>query len=311
MDAEGFVSGTVFAGRYRMVTRVGRGGMGEVWVAEHVQIKSQVAIKLVLGDPEDAGIAERFLREAKATARVRHPGIITVSDYGPRDGGGAYLVMELLDGVSLAERLQTPVSLELALDVGAQIADALDAAHTAGVIHRDLKPGNVFLVTDPASRSGVRVKLLDFGVAKSTSRVTDELGMTVTGALVGTPFYMAPEQCTSRRGPVDHRADLYALGIVLYEMLTGTPPFGGPALGDLIEQHLTMTPVPPRELVPEIPELLDTLIGKLLAKHRADRIGTAIEVARIGRAPARACPVADLRRRSCDRLERATSGSSP
>lgn len=213
-------------GPYRLVRRLGRGGMGEVWLAEHEQIKSQVAIKLVLADPHDEDAAARFLREARATARIRHPGIVAVSDFGERSGGGAYLVMELLDGESLAERLQRgPLRLSLVLELGVQIAEALAAAHAADVIHRDLKPANVFLVPDAAAREAVRAKLLDFGVAKAIGASADELGHTTTGAVVGTPVYMAPEQCTSSRGAVDHRADLYALGVLLYEMATGTPPF--------------------------------------------------------------------------------------
>ncbi len=266
-------------GSYRLVRPLGRGGMGEVWLAEHVQIKSQVAIKLVLGDPNDNDAAARFLHEAKSTARIRHPGVVTVSDFGVRPAGGTYLVMELLDGESLAERLvRGALPIELATDLGLQIAEALAAAHAAGVVHRDLKPANVFLVPDPATRSGLRVKLLDFGVAKSTGKVTDELGLTVTGAIIGTPVYMAPEQCTSRRGPVDHRADLYALGVVLYEMVTGAPPFRGPTLGDLLDQHLNSTPTPPRSVNAAIPARLEVLILELLAKEREHRPATANDV---------------------------------
>ena len=268
-------------GPYRLVRKLGRGGMGEVWLAEHETIKSQVAIKLVLAAPDDEDAAARFLREAKATARIRHPGVVNVTDFGPRPAGGAYLVMELLDGESLGERLDRgAVSIDLAIDLGVQIAEALAAAHLSGVVHRDLKPANIFLVRDAATRGGVRVKLVDFGVAKATGKVTDELGATVTGALVGTPVYMAPEQCTTRKGPVDHRADLYALGVVLYEMTTGKPPFRGPTLGDLIDQHINETPTSPRITTPEIPAKLDVLIMTLLAKDRADRPASANDVAR-------------------------------
>src|SRR5687768_1818951 len=231
--------------------------MGEVWLGEHAQIGSHVAIKLVLGNNAEA--AARFLREAKATARVRHPNIVAVSDYGEREDGGAYLVMELLDGQTLAERAKRGIAQELALDIATQIADALAAAHAAGIVHRDLKPSNVFLVDDAAARSGVRVKLLDFGIAKAST----DVAMTATGALVGTPLYMAPEQCTSRLGEIDHRTDLYALGVVLYEMLAGRPPFPGPTLGDLVDQHVNETPKPPGAS-----PRLDALCLDLLAKRQ-------------------------------------------
>ena len=227
---------------YRLVRELGRGGMGEVWLAEHVAIASRVAIKLIAADDDDHA-RDRFLREAKAAASVRHPGIVAVSDFGTLEHGGAYLVMELLEGESLAQRLARgplgePATLELAL----QVADALAAAHAAGIVHRDLKPANVFLVRDIAVRGGTRARLLDFGIAKPTLSHGD-ISLTASDAIIGTPMYMAPEQCASRFGPVDARSDLYALGIVIYEMIAGKPPFAGPTLGDLIEQQVHVEPV--------------------------------------------------------------------
>jgi TPR repeat protein len=274
-------------GPYRLVRELGRGGMGEVWLGEHVEIRSQVAIKLMRPDPSGArdGL-DRFLREAKATARIRHPGIISVTDFGATAAGGAYLVMELLDGESLAARLaRGRLDVATAVELGVQIGEALAAAHAEGIIHRDLKPGNVFLVRDAAARRGMRVKLLDFGVAKALGKVTDEVGLTITGELVGTPLYMAPEQCASRLGPVDARTDLYALGVVLYEALTGRAPFTGPTLGDLLDQHLNATPVPPRTIVAEIPDAVDALVIALLAKRRDDRpAGARLVVRTLARA---------------------------
>ena len=236
--------------------------------------------RLLAPDHDNPDTLARFLREAKATARIRHPGIVAVIDFGTKPDGGAYLVMELLDGDSLAQRIaRGRVAPDVACELGVQIAEALAAAHEASVVHRDLKPGNIFLVEDAAVRGGWRVKLLDFGIAKSTNRVTDELGLTVTGALIGTPLYMAPEQCATRLGPVDARADLYALGIVLYEMVTGEPPFKGPTFGDLIDQHIHEVPRPPRMLA-DVPPPLDTLIAELLAKRREDRPPNARIVAR-------------------------------
>jgi TPR repeat protein/tRNA A-37 threonylcarbamoyl transferase component Bud32 len=265
-------------GSYRLVRRLGRGGMGEVWLGEHVQIRRQVAIKLVLGELDPAAEA-RFLREAQATARIRHAGIVAVSDYGTRPGGGAYLVMELLEGETLAERLaRGSLSSDVAIELALQISEALAAAHEAGVIHRDLKPANLFLVPDSTVRGGTRLKIVDFGVAKQSDVRAGDLE-TVTGSLMGTPLYMAPEQCTSSTGPVDARVDLYALGVVLYEMIAGRPPFQGPTLGDLLSQHLHAVPVPVRTLVPRTPPRLDTIVTRLLAKAREDRPTTASAVA--------------------------------
>jgi TPR repeat protein/tRNA A-37 threonylcarbamoyl transferase component Bud32 len=265
-------------GSYTLVRRLGHGGMGEVWLGEHVEIKSQVAIKLVL-DGGDDRLEARFLREARAVARIRHPGIVAVSDYGQRPQGGAYLVMELLEGETLADRLaRGALSVPLTVAIGLQLSEALAAAHSSGVVHRDLKPSNVFLTPDSAAQASVRVKLVDFGVAKDAGQV--DASATTTGALVGTPFYMAPEQCSARIGAVDHRADLYALGVVLYEALSGVPPFRGPTLGDLIDQHLNVTPRSLATIAPATPERLAHLVMRLLAKLPRDRPASASDVAR-------------------------------
>ena len=266
-------------GAYRLLRKLGRGGMGEVWRAEHVEIASQVAIKIVLADHDDHDATARFLREAKAVARIRHPGVVTVSDYGTRDRGGAFLVMELLDGEPLADRVaRGALPVALVIDLALQLCAALEAAHAKEIVHRDLKPANIFLVPDSATRNGVRAKLLDFGVAKQLD--ADTTAATMTGALVGTPIYMAPEQLASRTGPIDRRVDLYALGIVLYELLAGKPPFRGPSLGDLVDQHLHVTPVSLDALAPSAPLGLRRLVDRLLAKAREARPDSASTVAR-------------------------------
>ena len=287
-------------GAYRLVRELGRGGMGAVWVAEHTTLRSLAAIKFVHGSTDEDSRA-RFVHEGKAMARIRHPGIVAVSDFGLRDDGVAYLVMELLDGESLQRRLAAgPLAWSEAVELGRQIADALAAAHRAGVVHRDLKPGNIHLVPDAAVRGGWRAKLLDFGIAKASR--TDELAVTRTGALLGTPLYMAPEQCTTTRGPVVAATDLYALGAVLFEMVVGRPPFVGTTLGDLLEQHLHAVPASVRALVPTVPAGLDQLVARLLSKAPADRGGDAAAVARC---------LAELARPEVDAVEALAATAAP
>ena len=252
-------------GSYRVTAQLGEGGMGAVYTAEHVQLGKRAAIKVLL--PEYSAredLVTRFFNEARAASRVNHPGIVEVYDYGHLDDGSAFILMQLLDGESLAGRLRRgPLAPADAIALMRQIAGALGAAHRAGIVHRDLKPDNVFLCPDPDVARGERAKLLDFGIAK----LLDAGGAaTRAGSILGTPPYMSPEQC---RGlvDVDARADLYALGCILFEMLAGRPPFTDELVGDLLAAHMFRPPPVLRELVPGAPAPLDELVGRLLAKE--------------------------------------------
>ena len=264
----------VLANRYRLEATIGRGGMGIVHRAIDQQLERAVAVK-ILSETQDEAALDRFLNEAKRTAALRHPRIVEVFDVG-RDGPDAFLVMELLEGETLDARLEHgPIAAAEAVAIGAQICDALAAAHGAGLVHRDLKPANVFLVS--AADGELAVKLLDFGIAK---RIDGATARTDPNAIVGTLEYLAPEQI--RGGALDGRADLYALGMTLYRMLTGVLPFTGDNVATLIHQHLSVAPVPPRERAPDraILAALDAAVMKLLAKEPSARPASARDAKR-------------------------------
>ncbi len=265
-------------GHYRVIARLSAGGMGVVYRAEHELLGKPAAIKVL--HPElttNRDIVNRFFTEAKATTSIRHVGIVEVFDFGYLESGHAYLVMELLEGEPLSAALRRGRMGQLAaLALLRGVSSALIAAHAKGIVHRDLKPDNIFLVPDPDSPLGVRPKLLDFGIAKLT-----DVGMagsaTRTGAVMGTPTYMSPEQCKGT-GEVDHRADLYSLGCVLYELVTGRPPFVSQGAGELIGAHLFVQPESPRVHTPELSPELEHLILSLLAKNPAERPASAVEL---------------------------------
>jgi serine/threonine-protein kinase len=263
-------------GRYRILAELSSGGMGEVYRAQHELLGKPVAMKLLrpelTGDPHQV---TRFLNEAKAASAIQHPGIIRVDDFGTTDDGRSYLVMEFLEGETLGAHIRKLGKLDdkEATQLATGIASALQAAHAKGIYHRDLKPDNIFLVRDPDALLGVRPKILDFGIAK----LTDVTGQTQTGALIGTPLYMAPEQARSA-AHVDHRADLYSLGCILYEMVVGEPPFLAAGAGELIALHMFEAPTPPRERVPTIKAELEGVILRLLEKEPADRFHNAADV---------------------------------
>jgi serine/threonine protein kinase len=262
-------------GSYRITSVLSVGGMGSVYRAQHELLDRPAAIKLLRPElTENDELVQRFFNEAKAATAIRHPGIVEVYDFGYTDDGLAYLVMELIDGEPLskviAARGRCP-ELEAA-QIARSIASALKAAHAKGIVHRDLKPDNVFLVPDPDGRE-VRVKVLDFGIAKLANPPTSDRRRTQTGVLMGTPKYMAPEQAREA-GTIDHRADLYSLGCILYELLVGEPPFLADGAGEIIAMQLFTEPDPPSRRAPVSAEM-DQLVLRLLAKEPSDRPQTA------------------------------------
>ncbi len=250
-------------GRYVLSRKLGAGGMAEVWEAFDEGLHRSVAVKVVRDEiAGEAEFRERFIREARLAAGLEHPRILPIYDFGT-EAGITYLVMPLLPGGSLRERITGPMHPEEAIDCLASIAAALDHAHARGVLHRDVKPSNVLV---DASGS---LLLADFGLAKSTA-VSSEL--TATGMVVGTPAYMAPEQAIGR--PVDARADQYALGVLAFEVLTGRTPFRSESPFAVLDKHLREAPPPPSTFVPSLPASVDAVLARALAKQPQERFAT-------------------------------------
>jgi serine/threonine protein kinase len=264
----------VIVGNYEIKSKIGAGGMGAVYLAMHPGIGRKVAVKVLL--PEHSkrqDLTTRFFNEAKATATLRHPALIEVFDYGFLPDGAGYLVMDFLEGESLAARLSrvAPLPADTAAEIGRQLAAGVAVAHANGIVHRDLKPDNIFLVPDPELATGERVKILDFGIAKLLlPGASGSKGATSTGMLIGTPLYMAPEQCRGA-GLVDHRADVYSAGCILYEMLAGRPPFNYEGVGEILAAHLHQTAAPLHQIDPGIPEPLEAIVMTALQKDPAAR----------------------------------------
>jgi serine/threonine protein kinase len=249
-------------GNFRITSRLGQGGMGTVFLAEHMSIKTKVAIKVLLPHiSANTEHVQRFFNEAVAVSRIKHSGIAKIFDVGFLPDRQAYLVMEFLDGETLTSRIMRSGRLSAGSvgEIGRQVANILEATHHAQIIHRDLKPDNVFLVSDAEMESGERVKILDFGIAKLGGA-----GLTGTsGGSMGTPGYMAPEQWQDSK-TVDWRADAYSLGCLAFEMATGRPPFVVQSIAEACTKHLNETPVPVRSLAPELPVELEHLVARLL-----------------------------------------------
>jgi len=267
----------VIDGKYRIVRLIGEGGMGAVYEGLHTLIHRRVAIKVLhAGVVERAEAAMRFEREAQAAGRIGSPHIVEVLDLGSLPSGARYMVMEFLEGESLGSRLERGVLSPIDLyPIAAQLLDGLTAAHGTGIVHRDLKPDNVYLQQRP---SGDFVKLLDFGISKFGVLNDDSgLSMTRTGAVMGTPFYMAPEQARGSK-QVDHRADLYAVGVILYECLTGQVPFRASSFNELMFKIALEDPRPIRSLAPHVDEGLAAIVTKAMSREPAQRFGTAVEL---------------------------------
>jgi serine/threonine protein kinase len=286
-------AGTRLAQRYVVRKLVGNGGMSQVYLAEHDSIARRVAIKILhrelLGQP---AVLERFAHEARASSTVQHENVVEVTDFGQTEDGRPFMVMEYLDGEDLGETLirEGPFSWGRARPILLQVLAALQAAHDEGVIHRDIKPENVFRISRMGSDD--YVKVLDFGIAKVLARAPGASGgtgtgtgksksqpRTLTGHVMGTPAYMAPEQCVG--GPVDARADLYAVGVIAYQMLTGRTPFEGRTKGEIMQAQM-FEPVPAMATIDPDLDLganVEGVVRKALAKDPAERYGSAFAFA--------------------------------
>jgi serine/threonine protein kinase len=264
-------------GQYRIKEKLGNGGMGTVYVGEHILLGRPAAIKIL--QPALSAhreVVERFFNEARATSAIADPGVVQVFDFGYHVDGTAYIVMELLEGEALATRIHRLGKLAVgdALRIARQIAASLDAVHARGIVHRDLKPANIFLVRDPQAQGGERTKLLDFGICK----VELDANPRLTGgeAMLGTPVYMAPEQCRNA-GLADQRSDIYALGGVVFHMLTGRTPFQAESTADFIAAHLTEAVSAP-SLFADVPPAIDALVLRCMEKAPDDRFQSMAEL---------------------------------
>lgn len=269
------VVGQIIADRFHILSKLGEGGMGEVYLAEHVQLGRRCAVKVMRqGLHGDAEAAARFHREAKNASEIAHPNVATIFDFGETHDGVTYLVMEYVDGEPLSATVgrEGPQAPVIVAWIGRLVAEALGAAHELGIVHRDLKPDNVMLAVGRDGRQ--TVKVVDFGIAKAMEGLTQQV--TRTGFRIGTPAYMSPEQI--RGEPLDGRSDLYSLGCILFELATGQRAFDG-EVGDVMTRRLTGAPPRPRDVDPDIPRALDDIIVRLLARSPDDRFASAAELA--------------------------------
>jgi serine/threonine-protein kinase len=297
--------GTTIDGRYIVESLLGEGGMGQVYAARHAIIDKRVAIKVLRKEAAaDESSAQRFIIEAKAASKIGHQGIVDITDFGVLPAGNAYFVMEFLDGPTLGKLVHEHKHLPAARAIGIsiQVASGLHAAHQKSIIHRDLKPENIFVLEKDGARDFV--KIVDFGIAKD---VKAGKRLTAVGMVLGTPEYMSPEQATGQE--TDHPVDQYALGCILYEMLTGDVPFKGENAPKTLTKHVFDAVVPPSRLRPDlaIPAVVEDIVMRMLQKKPSDRFGdmrdlvAAFEAAQEkldeGRAPARQFPGEGVRSR--------------
>ena len=269
------VIGQIIKGRYRVLRKLGEGGMGTVYLAEQVSIGRKVAVKLLRGNYAcDEEFIARFQREARLAASLNHRNIITVYDFDQADDGSLFIAMEYVNGEQLSEVIQRegPLPIGRATRLGLQIAEGLEAAHRAGVIHRDIKPDNIMVVRDSGFE---RIIVMDFGVARLREAGTGTQ-LTRAGTIMGTPAYMAPEQAEG--SGVSDKTDLYALGIVLYEMLSGSVPFKGSTPSAVLAKQLRERPVELRKLRAEVPAAIERVVMRALEKKPEKRQGSMHEV---------------------------------
>ena len=280
MDAP-VTEGEILAGKYRVERVLGIGGMGVVVAAHHIQLDKRVALKFLLPEATtNAEVVARFAREARAAVKIESEHVARVIDVGAMESGAPYMVMEYLVGSDLAQRLveHGAMPIEEAIDYLLQACEAIAEAHAAGIVHRDLKPANLFL-TRRADGSSL-VKVLDFGISKATlpAGSQPDMSLTKTASVMGSPLYMAPEQMRSTRS-VDARADIWALGVILYELLSGKVPFEATTMPELCAMVLTETPAPLRDKRPDTPPGLWLIIERCLQKDPAQRFGNVSELA--------------------------------
>jgi serine/threonine-protein kinase len=268
--------GTTIDGRYKLEKVLGQGGMGVVYAAQHVVLGKRLAIKILKSDvSKDQEIIARFRQEAQSASAIGSQHIIDISDFGQLPDGSTYFVMELLDGQELTKAIENerPIPPERVLHIAKQLCDALGAAHERGIVHRDMKPDNVFLIKRGNDKDFVKV--LDFGIAKVGGASSK---LTRAGQVFGTPHYMSPEQCSGQA--VDHRTDIYAVGVILYEMSVGRVPFDADNLMGILTKHIYEQPIPPHTLPPpvNVPAGLEAIILKCLAKQADARYQSMAEV---------------------------------
>src|SRR4051812_45067174 len=270
--------GHILDGRYRIIRKIGEGGMGEVYAAEHVHIEKRFAIKLlrqeIVSNPE---AVTRFRQEARSSSSIGHRNIIAIEDFGQLADGRIYMCMELLNGAALNDMITQPMGVDRLLNILIQTGHGLAAAHAKHIIHRDMKPENVFVTIGP---NGEDVpKLLDFGIAKVSGN-DGQNHLTRTGTIFGTPFYMAPEQALGN--PVDARTDIYAVGVIMYECFSGTLPFQGDSFMGILTQHITVDPEPVAQRAAkagrQLPPGLADVIMCCMQKNPAQRFSTMDEL---------------------------------
>jgi serine/threonine-protein kinase len=276
--AEASLVGEVLDGRYRILKKLGEGGMGEVYAAEHIHIEKRFAIKLlrpeILGNPE---AVTRFRQEARSSSSIGHRNIIAVEDFGSLADGRIYMCMELLNGAALNDLITTPQPVDRLLNILIQTGHGLAAAHAKGIVHRDMKPENIFVTIGPNNEDVP--KLLDFGIAKVAGN-DGQNNLTRTGTIFGTPFYMAPEQALGN--PVDARTDIYAVGVIMYEVFAGSLPFQGESFMGILTQHITTEPEPVAQRAAkagrQLPPGLADIITRCMQKNPAQRFSSMDEL---------------------------------
>jgi eukaryotic-like serine/threonine-protein kinase len=273
--------GQVIEGKYRIVRLIGEGGMGAVYEGENVRIHRRVAIKVLLpAFTNNTDVVQRFEREAQAAGRIGNDHILEVLDLGTLPDGSCFMVMEFLDGDPFNKRIQNRGRLtprELA-PLGKQILKGLGAAHNAGIVHRDLKPENIFILKEKAGKVDY-IKIIDFGISKFQPLSGDGMKMTRTGAVMGTPYYMSPEQASGSR-EADARSDVYAIGVIFYEAVTGHVPFDAPTFNQLLFKIVLSEPPPPRTSVPDLDPAFESIILKAMARDVTARFQSTDEFAR-------------------------------